>query len=106
MSRTDFWRWSATRIEIDHRAREARLRLDRLERLLMLRLTSTRPWPKGLSHPRGLRSFSGEGIQSRPERVDPTGAWRRHSRQLLTEICAAMNRLTVIDGMARPHSTA
>jgi hypothetical protein len=37
MSRTDLWRWSATPVEIEQRAREARMRLEHLEGLLMLR---------------------------------------------------------------------
>jgi hypothetical protein len=33
MSRPDLWWWNAARVEIDHRARDARLRLEHLERL-------------------------------------------------------------------------
>ena len=35
---------SASRVEIDQRARDARLRLERIERLLVLRATLTDSW--------------------------------------------------------------
>jgi hypothetical protein len=55
MLRPDLWCWSAARLEIDHRAREARLRLERLERLLMLHVLPTPSWPKRVLQRRRLR---------------------------------------------------
>jgi len=37
MSRIEFWSWSLPRVELDQRSREARLRLEQLERLLVSR---------------------------------------------------------------------
>ena len=37
MSRIEFWSWSSPRAELDQRSREARLRLEQLERLLVSR---------------------------------------------------------------------
>jgi hypothetical protein len=99
----DLWRWSATRVEIDHRAREARLRLEQLERLLMLRLLPTRSWLRRAPH---FRSPSGGNMQSRSEPVDPIGPRSRNSRHIETEIYAAVSSLAAIGGMARPSSPA
>jgi len=57
MARSDLWRWSATRVEIDQRSREARLRLEQAERLLKLRVLPTRSWIRRILHRRGRLSF-------------------------------------------------
>lgn len=107
MSRTDFWRWSATRVEIDHRAREARLRLDRLERLLMLRLLPTRPWLIRLPYMRGSRSVDGGRLQSRSDSIDQSGTQLRRPRRFPADICCtAVSGLAAFDGMPRPRSPA
>jgi hypothetical protein len=41
MLRTNFWSRSVPRVELDQRSREARLRLERIERLLILRAAVT-----------------------------------------------------------------
>jgi hypothetical protein len=41
MSRTNLWSQSVPRVELDHRSREARLRLARIERLLIPRAPVT-----------------------------------------------------------------
>jgi hypothetical protein len=40
MSKTEFWMNSVPRVELDQRARDARLRLERIERLLVPRAAS------------------------------------------------------------------
>jgi hypothetical protein len=65
MPRIDLWWPSATRVEVDQRSREARLRLDHLERLLALRIL---PAQSGLTRARrchGLRIFDfGERLET------------------------------------------
>jgi hypothetical protein len=52
--RTDLWRRSATRVEVDSRSREARLQLERAQRLLAL---GTRSWLSRMRYRFGLRLF-------------------------------------------------
>ena len=42
MPRSNLWSESVPRVELDQRSREARLRLEQMDRLLLLRATSTR----------------------------------------------------------------
>jgi len=65
MARTDLWRLSATRVEIDHRSREARLRLEHLERLLGPRALPKRSWVWRVLYRRQARFFSGGRILDR-----------------------------------------
>jgi hypothetical protein len=44
MPNENLWNRSLPRVELDHRAREARLRLERLERLLVPRAAATGAW--------------------------------------------------------------
>jgi len=86
MSRTDLWWWNAARVEIDHRSREARLRLEQLERLLMQRVLRTRSWPRWVLYRLGQRPFGGGREQGRSPEIAPTGTRRRQSRDIPTEI--------------------
>jgi hypothetical protein len=105
MLRPDLWWRSAARVEIDHRAREARLRLEHLERLLILRLLPT-SWPRRVFDRRGLRFFRGGCVQRRSTKMAPAGPRYGQARPIPTEICVAVNRLTAIGGTARPRSPA
>jgi hypothetical protein len=44
MLRTDLWNKSVPRVELDQRARDARLRLEQIERLLAPRAAAARSW--------------------------------------------------------------
>ena len=44
MLRANLWNKSVSRVELDQRAREARLRLERIERQLVPRVVMTAPW--------------------------------------------------------------
>ena len=105
MLRPDLWWWNAARVEIDHRAREARLRLEHLERLLILRVLPVSR-PRRVFDRRGLRFFRGGCVQSRSTKVAPPGPRYGQARPIPTEICVAVNKLTAIGGMARPRSPA
>ena len=48
MPRTNLWSQSVSRIEIDQRSREARLRFEQADRLLVLSATVTHVWLRGL----------------------------------------------------------
>jgi hypothetical protein len=106
MLRRDLWWWSAARVEIDHRAREARLRLEHLERLLILRVLPTRSWPRRLLQRRALRFFRGGCVQGRSTKMAPLGPRYGQPRPIPIEICVAVTRLTTIGGAARPRSPA
>ena len=64
MLRSNFWCWSAARAEIDHRARDARLRLEHLERLLVSRVAPTRSPPRQVPDGQVLRFFRGGCVQN------------------------------------------
>jgi hypothetical protein len=90
MLRPDLSWWSAARAEIDQRARETRLRLEQLERLLISRVVPTQGSPGQLDHRRGPRFFRGGRAQSRSAKITPTGMRRRpRSRDIPTEACIA-----------------
>ena len=57
MLRPDLSWWSATRVEIDQRARETRLRLEHLERLLISRVVPTPSSPGQLRLSAGAAFF-------------------------------------------------
>ena len=89
MLKTEHWWWNAARVEIDQRARDARLQLEHLERLFKVRLLPTRWLPRlGLDR-RGPRFFRGGCVQSRAAKVAPPGPRRRHTRHFPTEACIA-----------------
>ena len=48
MTRTTLWGRSVSRIEIDQRSREARLRFEQTDRLYVLSATVTHSWLRGL----------------------------------------------------------
>ena len=77
MLKTEHWWWNAARVEIDQRARDARLQLEHLERLFKVRLLPTQ------------RFFRGGCVQSRATKVAPPGPLRRHTRHFPTEACIA-----------------
>ena len=83
--------WSAARVEIDHRAREARLRLEQLERLLISRVLPTRSQPKRMLDRRGLRFFRGGCVQTRSTKLAP-GRRRRQTCPIPIEVCIAARR--------------
>lgn len=65
MARTDLWRPSATRIELDQRSREARLRLEHAERLLELRLLPRQSLLRRLLRFFRARVYAGGQIEPR-----------------------------------------
>ena len=77
MPRTDLWRRSATRAEVDSRSREARLQLEQAQRVLAL---PTQSWLSRMYNRFGLRLFGGgrvegqsAGVRDREARDIPMG---------------------------------
>jgi len=91
MWRPDFWSWSAARVEIDYRAREARLRLEQIERLLISRVLAERAQPRSMPQRRGLRFFRGGCVQTRSTKLAP-GRRRRQTCPIPIEVCIAARR--------------
>jgi hypothetical protein len=109
MARTDLWRWSAARVEIDHRSREARLREEYLERLLILRALPARSWVRRVLYRLAARLFNGGRVAGRSTEETPASA--RQSLQFTTGACIAASGLTaaslaVNDNVARTHCAA
>ena len=64
MPKANLWNRSTPRIELDQRAREARLRLEQLKRLLVPRAAATGSWLKHVLCLFSLRPFN-QGGQGR-----------------------------------------
>ena len=60
MPRTDLWRTSATRVEVDSRSREARLQLEQAQRVLAL---PTQSLLSRMYNRFGLRLFGGGRVE-------------------------------------------
>ena len=95
MARIDLWRWSATRVEIDHRAREARLRLEHLEQSLRPRALPMRSWVSRILYRREARFFGGERMPDRSTKIDQTGERRREARHFPAALCGATSGLAL-----------
>ena len=89
MLKPDFWLWSGARAEIDQRAREARLQLEQLERLLKSRMRRARSLRGEISYGRGLRFFFGGRERGRSARIPTTDMWRPQSYDIPSEACIA-----------------
>jgi len=105
MFRPDLWWWNAARVEIDYRARDARLRLEHLERLLILRVPPASR-PRRTLDRRGLRFFRAGCVRGQSTKVAPPGPRYGQPRPMPTDTCIAVNRLTAIGGAPRPRRPA
>lgn len=67
MLKANLWNKSMPRVELDQRARDARLRLERIERLLVPRAAVTEPWLRRVLWPFsfGIYGDSSRGNQTR-----------------------------------------
>lgn len=77
MPKANPWNRSVPRVELDHRAREARLRLERLERLLVQRAAATGSWLRRALCLFSVRTYT-KGEQGRRTRGPLSN--RRHGR--------------------------
>jgi hypothetical protein len=95
MLSSDFWWWSAARAEIDHRARDARLRLEHLERLLVSRVAPTRSPPRQVPDRQVLGFFRGGCVQDGQTTMAPPRQRRGQARHFPTEVCIAASIVPV-----------
>lgn len=79
MPRTDLLEQSATRVELDQRSRDARLRLEYVERLLVVRPLQRQSLLRRVLHCLGSRTRLGEQIRGRS--LSPMAAGRRTREQ-------------------------
>jgi hypothetical protein len=96
MPRTDLLEQSATRVELDQRSREARLRLEHAERLLAVRPLARQPLLRRFLRYLGLRAYVGEKIAGRSPNATLTGGRAPQGRRMPGEtgdaaasLCAA-----------------
>jgi hypothetical protein len=85
MPRTDFLEPSATRVELDQRSREARLRLERAERLLAMRPLPRQSLLVRVLQRVVLRIYIGEQAEGRSAKAVPTGSRTSHDRETSSE---------------------
>jgi hypothetical protein len=78
MPRTDIWAPSPARVELDQRSREARLQLERVERLLVVRPLQRWSLLRRLLRVLGSRIYAGEQVKGRSAKATPI---RRRARQ-------------------------
>jgi hypothetical protein len=78
MVRTDLLRPSATRIELDQRSREARLRLEQVERLLLVRRLPRQSLLRRLLRSLRVRIYAGEQVGRRSATTNLT---RKRARE-------------------------
>jgi hypothetical protein len=105
MLRPDLWWWNAARVDIDQRAREARLRLEHLERLLISRVLPTSR-PRQALDQRRLSFFGAGCARGQSTKLAPPEPRYGQTRPIPTEMCVAVNRLIAPGGMAGPRSPA
>ena len=91
MLRANLWNKSVSRVELDQRARDARLRLERIERLLLLRAAVSDTW---LRRVLWLFSFARPGEGSRTRRTRRTLSTQRPNlpqiQEVWLEVCACV----------------
>jgi hypothetical protein len=89
--RANLWNKSVPRVELDQRARDARLRLERIERLLVLRAAVTNSWLRSVLW---LFSFGRSGEGSRARRTRRTLSNQRprlpQIHEVWLEVCACI----------------
>jgi hypothetical protein len=82
MPRSDWVQLSAPRVELDQRSREARLRLEHAERLLVVRPLPKQSLLRRVLRRLGLRIYMGEHIAGQSERAPLTRGRPRQGRRM------------------------
>jgi hypothetical protein len=85
MPKTDLLEQSAPRVELDQRSREARLRLERVQRLLLVNTLPTQSLLRRLLRCFASRVYAGEQIAGRSAHRTPTRGRSRGRRQMTAE---------------------
>jgi hypothetical protein len=82
MPRTDLLEQSAKRVELDQRSREARLRLEHVERLLVERPMPRQSLLRRALRYLGSRIYFGEKVEGRSSKATLTGGRARRERNM------------------------
>jgi hypothetical protein len=82
MPKSDLLQSSLPRVELDYRSREARLRLEHVERLLTRRALRKPSWLRRVLRSRGSRTEMGEQIEDRSANAAPAGRGPRQGRRM------------------------
>jgi hypothetical protein len=85
MPRTDLLEQSAKRVELDQRSREARLRLEHVERLLVDRPMPRQSLLRRVLRHLGSRIYFGEKVEGRSGKATVTGGRARRARSMAGE---------------------
>jgi hypothetical protein len=92
MPRSDLYEPSAPRAELDQRSREARLRLERVERLLVVRLLPKQSLLRRVLRCLGLRIYTGQQIGGRSAKASSSDKRSRQRHQMPGESGGAAGR--------------
>jgi hypothetical protein len=82
MPKNDVLKLSAPRVELDQRSREARLRLEHVERLLVVRLLPRQSFLRRVLRRLGLRIYAGEQVAGQSARAPLTRGRPRQGRRM------------------------
>jgi hypothetical protein len=85
MARSDWVQLSAPRVELDQRSREARLRLEHAERLLVVRPLPRQSFLRRVLRRLGLRIYVGEHVAGKSGRAALTRGRPRQGRRMPSE---------------------
>jgi hypothetical protein len=93
MPRTDLLELSATRVEVDQRSREARLRLEHVERSLVVHPLPRQSLLRRVLRCLGFRIFTGRQVGSRSAKAILTGGRLRQRRKAPAEAGGAADSM-------------
>jgi hypothetical protein len=104
MPRSDLLRLSAPRVELDQRSREARLRLEHVERLLVVRPLPRLSFLKRVLRRLGLRIYVGEQVEGRSGKAVLTDGRPRQGRRMPGETAGGAGSLCAAPWVSWPNS--
>jgi hypothetical protein len=104
MPRSDWVRLSAPRVELDQRSREARLRLEHVERLLVVPPSPRLSFLKRVLRRLGLRIYVGEQVEGRSGKAILTDGRPRRGRRMPGETAGGVSSLCAAPWVSWPNS--
>jgi len=104
MPRSDWVQLSAPRVELDQRSREARLRLEHVERLLVVRPLPRRSFLRRVLRRLGLRIYVGEQVEGRSGKAILTDGGPRQGRRMPGETAGVAGSLCAAPWVSWPNS--
>jgi hypothetical protein len=104
MPRSDLLRLSAPRVELDQRSREARLRLEHVERLLVVRPLPRLSFLKRVLRRLGLRIYVGKQVEGRSGKAVQTDGRPRQGRRMPGETAGGASSFCAAPWISWPNS--